>query len=79
REKLPQVGDLAEAFGERRPFLESGRIRPLSPSVLLSLFAGPIVLFNMAHIVNRQPLSAADFEPIAKELAEAFVRAVGAP
>ncbi|MFD5180952.1 TetR/AcrR family transcriptional regulator [Nocardia sp. NPDC058379] len=62
-----------------RPFLESGRIRPLSPSVLLSLFAGPIVLFNMAHIVNRQPLSAVDFEPIARELAEAFVRAVGAP
>lgn len=81
----PMAGYLRASYAPRsaaaleawlRPFVDAGQIRPLPSPVLLSLFAGPIVLFNIAHIVDREPLSAAEFEPVARDLAEAFVRAV---
>jgi AcrR family transcriptional regulator len=58
------------------PFVQSGQIRPLPPTVLVSLFTGPMVMFNLTQITGGRPLTETERAEAATAFAAAFVRSV---
>jgi AcrR family transcriptional regulator len=69
----PRAGALLRGWLE--PFARSGRIRPLPPATLVSLFTGPLLVFNLMRL-NAPALAGPERRVVVSEFADAFVRSV---